>query len=119
MTTTTKTAAVVPYAAMLVAPEAGEHSTRVYLDPTDAMKLVKRIRKVSFFLNIAMPMLTNFSESGEPSRGFHIEESLKVSAEQVYSILEKKDRFAARKIANGEEAGKVEVCRHGDCLFFG
>ncbi|KFH18420.1 hypothetical protein ELZ19_06760 [Brucella abortus] len=99
--------------------EATEEQVRVDLTPEDAIKLVTRLRRVSFFLRVALPLIVERTEEG--ARVFDIGENLPVSAAQALSVLEKKrDENAKRIAAKGpEKAGRVEVTRLGRCLFIG
>lgn len=109
------------YTPLLTATANDEPSLRVFLDPVEALKLVKRIRKVSFFLRIEMPLNTAFDEAtGQPTRCYDLNENLQVSAEQVCKVLQQKVRFNELKAEKGQhEPGRVEVARLGNCLFFG
>lgn len=106
------------YAPLLNKP-ADDEGTRVFIDPSEALKLVARLRGVTFFLSVEMFVWT-VDENGEKTdRGFDLNENLKVSAAQVESILRKKADFNDRKVEAGKTRGLVEVRRLGDCLFFG
>jgi hypothetical protein len=109
------------YADLLTAPANDEPSKRLFLDPVEALKLVKRIRKVDFFLRIDMPLNTQFDEAtGQPTRAYDLKENLMVSAAQVEKVLQQKVRFNELKAERGQHTpGRVEVARLGNCLFFG
>ncbi|UFK26737.1 hypothetical protein [Roseobacter phage RDJL6] len=96
-----------------------EETVKVYLDPAEAIKLVTRIRKVTFFIRVEMDLLTEFSDNGQPTRCYDLSENLKVSAAQVQHVLEAKVRFNANKAERDQPTGKIEVARLGNCLFFG
>lgn len=108
------------YTPLLTAPE-GDKATKVYLDPADAAKLVTRIRKVSFFMRVDMPLMTAFDDDGKPTRCYDINESIKVSAAQVHKVLEAKVRFNKLKAEKDATApaGLIEVTRLGHCIFLG
>jgi len=108
-----------PYADLLTAPADRQVGLRVYLDPIEVLKLVKRIRKVSFFLRIEMNLWTQFNEDGRATHCYDVPDSISVSAAQVESILKKKAQFNKMKADREQMTGKVEVTRLGDCLFFG
>lgn len=96
-----------------------EGGVRVYLTPEDAIKLVARLRKVAFFIRIDVPLITGLEEGG--FRAYDGHENLRVSAAQLTELLEKKRCENERRIERKgpEHAGRVEVSRHGDCIFVG
>ena len=97
-----------------------ETQVKVYLSIDDAKHFIRRIRKVSFFLQISMPVLTEFADNGEPTRAYDIPESLDVSARQIQKVLSYKKRFVDRKIENDPEFyGRIEIVRLGDSIFVG
>lgn len=106
------------YAPLLTKP-ADDQGTCVFIDPAEALKLVARLRGVSFFLSVEMFVWTVDEQGEKTDRGFDLNENLKVSAAQVETILRKKADFNDRKVEAGKTRGLVEVRRLGDCLFFG
>jgi len=92
----------------------------VYLDPSDAMKLVARLRRVSFFIRSNVDLVTDFGDDGLPSRVYPgMGGSIPVSAKVATDMLRDLAGFNERKAARGEDVGVVTVTRLGDCIFFG
>lgn len=110
------------YAPLMEPHENREKGTVLFISPAEAKKLVTRIRGVSFFLRVEMFLFTpedGTDTSHRPTRGFDINESLRVSAAQVHQVLDQKVRFNKHKVEAGKPEGVVEVHRLGGCLFFG
>ena len=103
---------------LLAAPTEEQNSNTVYLDPIEVKKFIRRIRNVNFFLSVDIPLIIQFDE-GKPTKGFNVNESIKVSARQVQEILTKKVDFNRRKAENDKPTGLIEVTRYGNCIFVG
>lgn len=96
-----------------------DEQVRVDMDPTEAARLVRRLRKVTFFLRLEGKLITQRDEAAGTYRCYDVSESLRVSAKQAAGALEKWAHFNELKASRGEPTGKIEVCRLGDCLFIG
>ena len=97
-----------------------EDQVRAHLDPADAMRLVARLRRVSFFIRSNVDLVTRFDEDGKPRSGYlGMGGNIPVSARVVTDMLRDMDHFNQRKAERGDDTGKVEVCRLGSCIFIG
>lgn len=96
--------------------DTGDEHVRVYLRPGTAIRLVKRLRRVRFFVNVeAFAYTTVPGDEGQGGRGYDLTDSLKVSAAQFDNVLRQKQRFETTK---GEEH-YVKLTRLGYCIFLG
>ncbi len=99
--------------------EKTEDQVHVDLDPRDAIKLVRRLRGVTFFLRLEGRLITERNEEEGTYRCYDLPESIDVSARQAVKALTKWAEFNDRKAEAGKAVGRVEVTRLGDCLFIG
>lgn len=107
------------YAPILNRSDEDKHVT-VFLEPTEAMRFVLRVRGVSFFIRTAVDLVTEFDEEGKPSRAYEgMGGNIPVSAKVARNMLRDMAGFNERKAARGDKTGMVEVTRFGDCIFFG
>lgn len=97
--------------------EGTEEQIRRDVDPQEVIKLVRRLRKVSFFLRVAGNLVTERSE--ETYRCYDVSENVQVPARQAIKILTRWAEFNERKVKQGKPTGTIEVCRLGGCLFIG
>lgn len=96
--------------------DTGDDHVKVYLRPGTALKLVKRLRKVAFFVNVeAFAYTTVPGDEGQGGRGYDLSDSLRVSAAQMEKVLKDKERFEANK----DEEHYIKLTRLGWCIFLG
>lgn len=97
-----------------------EDSVRVFLDPAEAIKLVDRVRRVSFFIRSSVDLVTELDAQGHTAQAYTgMGGNIPVSAAVVRRMLIDLAAFNERKTSREEKAGRVEVTRLGNCLFFG
>lgn len=97
--------------------EGTEEQVRRDVDPQDVIKLVRRLRRVSFFLRIKGELVTERSE--ETYRCYDVSDNVQVPARQAIKILTRWAEFNERKVEQGKPTGTIEVCRLSACLFIG
>jgi hypothetical protein len=90
---------------------------RADLGPREALKLVKRLRRVTFFVRLGVELVTE--RNGENYKAYDTRDNMKVSARQLEGVLRELADFNDRKHAAGKPIGFVPVSRYGDCIFFG
>lgn len=105
------------YAALL--EDTGNEHVKVYITPADALKLLKRVRRVSFFLRIEMFVYSVEPAEGVNARGWDLSETINATAAQVEKVLLQKIKFADMKREKDGGELTIEVTRLGGCLFFG
>ncbi len=88
------------------------------LDPRDAARLVRRLRHVSFFMQLNAELVTKHNDDGT-YRAYNVMDSIKVPARTAIEVLEKWADFNDRKAADGQNVGTIEVTRLSECLFIG
>lgn len=99
--------------------DTGDEHTNVFLTPEDAIKFVKRVRKVRFFVTTKCFLYKDKpDEEGKGGRGFDVDDRISVSAAQFTDLLEQKMRFNnLKKERSGEGDMFVRITRLGSCVF--
>lgn len=90
-----------------------DDQVRILLDPEDALKLVRRLRGVTFFLRLQGYLYT------EGDRYYDLGGNVKTSAAQVCTHLQDLVQFNKVKSRAAKPTGRVAVTRLGKCLFVG
>lgn len=106
------------YAPLLETVPSGE-KVELFITPAEALKLLKRVRRVSFFLRVQMFVYSVEPSEGVNARGWDLNETINATAAQVEKVLQAKAKFADMKREKDGTELTIEVARLGDCLFFG
>ena len=96
---------------------AEDHVTDL-LDPEEAARLVRRLRRISLFVRLGVELITETNDDGTYS-AYNPENNMQVSARQALKMLEQITGFNSRKREADKPTGKIRVSRYGDCLFLG
>ena len=102
----------------LLSDTVDEH-VKVLVDPSEAIKLVRRLRRVSFFLRISSDLITERDEEAETYRCYDLSDNVQVPARQAIKILTRWVEFNEHKAEQGKPTGQIWVTRLGNCLFIG
>lgn len=87
------------------------------ISPEDAIKVVRQVRKVAFFIRLNMELITENKE--ETYKYFPHSDNLSVSAKQAIDALTSMADTAKRLKERRELTGTVRITRLGSCLFIG
>lgn len=91
------------------------------LDPTEAIHLVKKLKRggAALFVRLDIPLGTDWDDSGTRQRFYDVPDTLKITLAQAVRCLQDKVEFNAIKSTRGQATGKVKISRHGNCCFIG
>lgn len=112
-----KTLSRIDPSAFLEYPEE-DNKPEGYVFPEEAIKLVRRLRKVSFHVNVDIEIVTQLpDEEGNYRRLDHGGNYMKVSASQIIDFLTKIEKTVARAHEVRGTVGYIRLARYGSCLF--
>ncbi len=91
------------------------------MEPSEAIKLVRRLRRVALFVRCNAELVTERDEGADTYRYFPVGNNLRVSQRQALAYLTEVAASAKRLTERERDPkqGRVDVTRLGNCLFIG